>query len=96
MSAEVWSDHDGDGLFWFRRPAWQAEGACRGLDPDLFFPQRGQSLTTARAVCAACPVKEECLDFAVEHHEEFGVWGGSSERERRQLRRQRRAERPAA
>lgn len=71
---------------------WQVEAACRGMDPDLFFPGRGESTAAARAVCQECPVRQECLDHAMEdgHLEKWGVWGGTTERQRRQLRRARR------
>lgn len=77
------------------RPAWFAFGECVGADPELFFPTRGDNLTmtAAKAVCAACCVRAECLDYAQVNGEHHGVWGGLSERERR---RARRIERPAA
>ena len=68
------------------RPAWQAVAACRGLDPDLFYIDRGESTAEAKTVCASCPVIAQCLDFALANHEKFGIWGGRSERERRRLR----------
>lgn len=67
------------------RPAWHQEAACRGADPDLFFPERGQSVAPARELCDRCPVRAECLDVGL--GERFGIWGGTSERERRHLRR---------
>jgi WhiB family redox-sensing transcriptional regulator len=69
------------------RPAWQQRGACRGADPNLFFPERGESVKEAKAVCTGCPVREECLEYALENHEVLGIWGGLSGRERRQQRR---------
>lgn len=69
---------------------WRDLAECRGVDPDLFFPTRGESIATARATCAACPVRTECLEYAIEHREKFGIWGGLSERERRRIRRDRR------
>jgi WhiB family transcriptional regulator, redox-sensing transcriptional regulator len=74
----------------FASAAFMAFGACRGADPDLFFPDRGESLEPAKAVCAECVVRDECLEFALAAGERFGVWGGTSERERRRIRRQRR------
>ncbi len=71
----------------FARPAWQARAACRAEDPSTFFIERGASSGPGKAMCAGCPVREECLDFALEHSIKFGVWGGKSERERRQIRR---------
>jgi WhiB family redox-sensing transcriptional regulator len=72
---------------------WRSLGACRLEDPELFFPMAQGSgldqLQRARAVCARCPVRAECLSFAVETVQDHGVWGGTSEEERRALRRAR-------
>ncbi|CAN5667993.1 hypothetical protein BH24ACT5_BH24ACT5_30620 [soil metagenome] len=73
------------------REPWTTDAACRGLDPDLFFPQRGAPPDQAKAVCAGCPVRAECLDYALTHHELFGVWGGTTGKQRRRLRNGRRA-----
>lgn len=77
-------------------PDWRQEAACKGLDPDLWYPERGDLLVMAREVCARCPVRGECLDFALTEGEKFGVWGGMSERERRILRAKRRPGSPTA
>lgn len=69
--------------------SWQDYANCRGADADLFFPERGASTRKAKAICNACDVKAECLDFAIIQGEKFGIWGGMSERERRRVRRQR-------
>lgn len=68
---------------------WAKLGNCLGCDPDLFFPERGASTREAKAVCGACVVKDECLEFALRTNEKFGIWGGTSERERRRMRRAR-------
>jgi len=68
---------------------WQEEANCLGVDPDLFFPERGASTREAKAVCAGCEVRVDCLEYALANGEKFGIWGGLSERERRRLRRQR-------
>ncbi len=70
---------------------WRTLAACRGLDPDLFFPARGDSFTArnAQAVCAACPVAEQCLEFAIEVGETEGIWGGLSGRQLRAEKRRR-------
>lgn len=68
---------------------WQQQGACNGVDPDLFFPERGEPTEPAKAVCADCHVRTECLDYALDNREMHGIWGGMSERERRRIRRQR-------
>ena len=68
---------------------WQDEANCLGVDPDLFFPERGASTREAKEVCRGCVVREECLEYALANGEKFGIWGGMSERERRRIRRQR-------
>lgn len=68
---------------------WQDEANCLGVDPDLFFPERGASTREAKEVCKGCVVRGECLEYALANGEKFGIWGGLSERERRRLRRQR-------
>jgi len=68
---------------------WMQFAQCRGIDPDFFFPERGVSTKDAKAVCAECPVKEHCLEYAIAGRERFGIWGGLSERERRRIRKQR-------
>src|ERR1700709_2474497 len=68
---------------------WQDQANCLGVDPDLFFPERGASTREAKEVCRGCVVRLDCLDYALDNGEKFGIWGGLSERERRRLRRQR-------
>lgn len=68
---------------------WQDDANCLGVDPDLFFPERGASTREAKEVCRSCVVREQCLEFALQNGEKFGIWGGMSERERRRIRRQR-------
>lgn len=81
--------------------SWQADAACRapGIDPDWFFPPTLQGVFTgARAVeiCNTCPVREACLDHAIEQGERYGIWGGMSERHRiNEARRRRKAARHA-
>ncbi len=70
---------------------WRAWASCVGVDPELFFPERGETTRHAKAVCSRCLVCQECLEYALANAEKFGVWGGTSERERRKLRRQRAA-----
>lgn len=67
---------------------WMQFGVCMETAPDAFFPERGESTAPAKAVCVGCPVRTECLNYAVTRNERFGVWGGLSERERRPLVRQ--------
>jgi WhiB family redox-sensing transcriptional regulator len=71
-------------------PTWQQFAACVHHAGRVdFFPARGESTRDAKAVCAGCPVREECLEFALRLKVAHGVWGGLSERERRTLRRDR-------
>lgn len=69
-------------------PAWHLDAACRGMDVRLFFPGKSQVRLSNRAkrVCARCPVQAECLEWAIENKEPGGVWGGTTERTRRELR----------
>ena len=69
--------------------SWQDGANCKGANADLFFPERGASTRTAKAICRECNVREECLEFAISTGEKFGIWGGMSERERRRVRRER-------
>lgn len=70
------------------RPAWMADGACSPDTADLFFPERGDSDSVARAkaICATCPVLARCRSYAVVNVERRGIWGGLSQRELRQAR----------
>lgn len=74
--------------FAFEPTPWTSQAACAGSAPELWFPERGQNIDPARAVCGACPVRRECLDYALAWDIRFGVWGGLSEIERRRFRRQ--------
>ncbi len=79
-------------LSWLLSPSendWQSQANCLGVDPDLFFPERGASTREAKEVCRGCIVREDCLEYAIANGEKFGIWGGMSERERRRVRRAR-------
>lgn len=65
--------------------AWMDDALCAQTDPEAFFPEKGGSTRAAKAVCAACPVRQQCLDYALAHRETSGIWGGLSARERRDL-----------
>jgi WhiB family redox-sensing transcriptional regulator len=66
--------------------SWQADSLCAQTDPEAFFPEKGGSTRDAKKVCGSCMVRSECLEYALENDERFGIWGGLSERERRRLR----------
>ncbi len=76
---------------------WRNQAACRNMDPDVFFSpdafetkqERDDREAAAKAVCATCPVRERCLEYALEAGERYGIWGGLTELERRALARQR-------
>lgn len=70
---------------------WRHDAACKDHDTNLFFPERGDILDEARQVCAGCPVRTLCLEQGLENRE-YGVWGGTSERERLAILRERRRE----
>ena len=74
--------------------AWQDRALCAEVDGEMFFPEKGGSTKEAKQVCGACEVRPECLEYALDHAEPFGIWGGLSERERRRLKRTRPAPRP--
>jgi len=81
--------------------SWRKDALCRDTDPELFFPvgNTGQALlqiSEAKNVCCECQVQAQCLDFAIETNQDCGIWGGTSEDERRQIRRQMAAERRAS
>lgn len=72
---------------------WQHRGLCRAIDSEIFFPpaqfehkpEREAREAKAKAICAACPVRVECLTWALSVREPHGVWGGASESERKQM-----------
>jgi len=76
--------------------AWREHAACSHVDTNLFFPvgvtgPAVPQIARAKAVCANCPVQTPCLEFALRTHQDYGVWGGHTEEERRSIRRARRA-----
>lgn len=72
-----------------RNLEWKSAAACRTVDTSIFFPDNDAAAAPALAVCARCPVREECLDFALQTRQHEGIWGGTTESERRRLRRAR-------
>lgn len=74
---------------------WMALGNCAEQPPSTFFPSDGVGVEVARKICAECPVKSECLEYALTNKIDHGVWGGTSERERRRIHKRRAAERLA-
>ncbi len=72
--------------------SWHRRAACRGLDAAVFYPATDDEADAApaKAICAGCPVREPCLEHALAAREREGIWGGTTERERRRIVRQRR------
>lgn len=69
-------------------PEWMMSGPCSQADPEAWYPEKGGSTRVAKSICwTRCPVREQCLAYALDHDERFGVWGGHSERERHRLKR---------
>ena len=67
---------------------WQEHGACREVDPELWFPGKGEPTRDAVKICGGCEVKVECLEYALSHRQDIGrhgVWGGTTERQRRRI-----------
>ena len=70
--------------------AWRSLGACRGLDPEIFFPETSEEEDLALGICAMCDVRIACLEHALARREKVGVWGGTTDKDRRRIIRQRR------
>lgn len=68
---------------------WMASVKCRDVNPALFFPSDGSGVRAAQRICAVCPMKLPCLEYALDNRIDGGVWGGTSERERRRILHQR-------
>ena len=66
--------------------AWQGDALCAQTGPEAFFPEKGGSTREAKKICTSCEVKAQCLEYALQNDERFGIWGGLSERERRKVR----------
>lgn len=64
---------------------WMAQGNCNNHPPAVFFPSDGVGVEIAKEICATCPVKEPCLEYAIDNRVDHGVWGGASERQRRRI-----------
>ena len=75
---------------------WTGQALCVGADPELFFPSGDGPAARARRICARCPVRAQCLAYAVTADERFGIWGGLDPHERHNLRRHLQRKEPAA
>lgn len=79
-----------EALVYYGGEAWRAYANCKGLGPDLFYPETDIT-DAAKEICRACVVREECLEYALANREKFGVWGGMTKNERQALLRERMA-----
>jgi WhiB family transcriptional regulator, redox-sensing transcriptional regulator len=70
---------------------WTDRAACRGTDTEIFFPANADEEAEALSICATCPVRAQCLDYAVRNRETYGIWGGTTPDQRRRIRRERAA-----
>ena len=70
--------------------SWRLRAACRGVDPDVFYPVSDEEAEEAKDICEECSVRQACLEYALANRERDGVGGGATERERRRIVRQRR------
>ncbi len=71
--------------------SWRLRGACRGLDPEIFYTTtEDEGVERAKQVCSTCVVQQQSLEFALANRESEGIWGGATEKERRRILRQRR------
>jgi len=77
-------------------PPWMGQALCAQVDQEIFFPEKGGSTKQAKQVCTGCDVRLECLRYALDHDERYGIWGGLSERERRKVKKAEKAEKAAA
>lgn len=75
-----------------RPPEWTLDALCAQADPESWFPEVGGSAVYPKRVCRRCPVRADCLEYALEHDERFGIYGGYSEHERSQMSVERAAE----
>ncbi len=64
------------------RYTWQERAACRGIEPEIFFPISDEEAGPAKAICGACEARQQCLLFSFQNRERYGVWGGVTEKER--------------
>ena len=67
------------------REPWMERAACAYVDAEMWFPEKGSNVKAAREICRSCPVLADCREYALNNGERFGIWGGTSERERRKI-----------
>lgn len=75
----------GPAFFYERDVSWHDDALCAETDPDMWFPEKGGSTKPAKRICGDCLVQAECLEYALDVKERFGIWGAASERDRRRI-----------
>lgn len=88
MSALIWPPRQRDEYDRWYPPDWTDQALCAQVGDDLWFPEKGGSVRLPKRICSGCPVREPCLEYALETSQMFGVWGGMTEQERRRIKRQ--------
>lgn len=76
--------------------SWMEDALCAQTDPDIFYPEKGGSTTPATSVCNNCTVRAECLEYAVANDIRHGIWGGTSDNDRKRMARERKIARGAS
>ena len=71
-----------------KKGAWTDQAACRGTDTEIFYPANSDEEAEALSICATCPVRAQCLDYAIRNRETYGIWGGATPEQRRRMRRE--------
>ncbi len=72
---------------------WMEDALCAQTDPDIFYPEKGGSTAPATSICENCGVRSECLEYAVTNDIRHGIWGGTSDNDRKRMARERKAAR---
>ncbi|HEV3354445.1 MAG TPA: WhiB family transcriptional regulator [Acidimicrobiales bacterium] len=71
-----------------KKGTWTDSAACRGTDTEIFYPANAEEEAEALSICATCPVRAQCLDYAIRNRETYGIWGGTTPEQRRRIRRE--------
>lgn len=74
-----------------KKGSWTEQAACRGTDIEIFYAATPAEEAEALSICASCPVRAQCLDYAIRNRETYGIWGGATPEQRRRMRRERAA-----
>lgn len=81
--------HHGAEILLDRGDDWRDQAACQGHDPELWFPHESETGQPAKQICGTCPVREQCLTWAIDHKQDYGIWGGLNHNQRKRLAKER-------